>query len=68
MFGGLRDEIEITLVAETLDPVPSVHLRRGIRLILSWSRRWKALLGEVIAIGDCQMARNCEEGMRAGLI
>ena len=25
MFGGLRDDIEITLVAETLDPVPSVH-------------------------------------------
>lgn len=28
MFGGLRDEIEITLVAETLDPVPSVHGHR----------------------------------------
>jgi transcriptional regulator GlxA family with amidase domain len=25
MLGGLPDEIEITLVAETLDPVPSVH-------------------------------------------
>ena len=28
MFGGLRDDIEITLVAETLDPVPSVHGHR----------------------------------------
>ena len=28
MFGGLRDDVEITLVAETLDPVPSVHGHR----------------------------------------
>ena len=25
IFGGLRDKIKITLAAETLDPVPSVH-------------------------------------------
>jgi transcriptional regulator GlxA family with amidase domain len=25
MLGGLRDDIEITIVAETLEPVPSVH-------------------------------------------
>jgi putative intracellular protease/amidase len=25
MLGGLRNDIEITIVAETLDPVPSVH-------------------------------------------
>jgi len=28
MLGGMRDDIEITLVAETLDPVPSVHGHR----------------------------------------
>jgi transcriptional regulator GlxA family with amidase domain len=28
MFGGMRDEIEITLVSETLDPVASVHGHR----------------------------------------
>lgn len=25
MFSGLRNDIKITLVAEALDPVPSVH-------------------------------------------
>lgn len=28
MLGGMKQEIEITLVAETLDPVPSVHGHR----------------------------------------